>query len=83
MIPRLIDANYTYEYRVWLKFDDGYQGEVDLEDELWGEVFEPLKKKEFFKTVTLDKELNTIVWENGADFAPEFLHEKVKAQSSS
>ena len=45
MIPRLIDAKYTSKYRVWLKFDDGRQGEVDLEDELWGEVFEPLKKK--------------------------------------
>jgi hypothetical protein len=32
---------------------------VDLEDELWGEVFDPLKKKEFFKTVRLDEELNT------------------------
>ena len=83
MIPRLIDAKYTHEYRVWLKFDDGCQGEVDLESELWGEIFEPLKKKDFFKTVRLNKELNTIWWDNGADFSPEFLYEKVKGQSSS
>jgi hypothetical protein len=66
------------DYRIWLKFDDGSQGEVDLENELWGEVFEPLKKKEVFKSVRLNRELNTISWDNGADFSPEFLYEGVK-----
>jgi hypothetical protein len=71
------------DYRIWLKFDDGSQGEVDLENELWGEVFEPLKKKEVFKSVRLNRELNTISWDNGADFSPEFLspeflYERVK-----
>ncbi len=73
MIPRLIDMKYVSEYKIWLKFEDGREGEVDLEDELWGEVFEPLRKRARFKTVHLDKELSTICWENGADFAPEFL----------
>jgi hypothetical protein len=77
------DMKYIFNYRIWFKFDDGSQGEVDLEDELWGEVFDPLKKKEFFKTVRLDEELNTILWPNGADFSPEFLYEGVKCQPSS
>ncbi|WP_341792326.1 hypothetical protein [Rickettsia endosymbiont of Gonocerus acuteangulatus] len=38
-----------------------------------GSVFEPLKDKNLFARVTLDEELQTIVWSNGADFAPEFL----------
>jgi hypothetical protein len=50
-----------------------------LQDELWGEVFEPLQQLERFKTVYLDRELNTIRWENGADFAPEFLYVKLTA----
>ena len=53
------------------------EGEVDLESELWGEVFQPLKDKARFAELLLDKELETIVWPNGADFAPEFLYQKL------
>ena len=78
-VPRVTEMKYLSGYRVWLKFDDGKEGEVDLRDELCGEVFEPLKQLERFKTVYLDRELNTIRWENGADFAPEFLYAKLTA----
>ena len=83
MIPRLVDMKYISEYTVWLKFEDGSEGEIDLEDELWGEVFEPLRKRAYFKTVRLDKELNTICWENGADFAPESLYSKLTPKKMS
>ena len=69
---------YVSDYKIWLKFDDGKQGHIDLKDELWGEVFTPLKDKKYFKKVKLQKELNTICWENGADLAPEFLYEKLQ-----
>jgi hypothetical protein len=61
-----------------LKFSDGTAGAVDLEKELWGEVFEPLKDKSAFQAFSLDHELGTIVWGNGADFAPEFLYERLR-----
>ncbi|MBM3942328.1 MAG: DUF2442 domain-containing protein [SAR202 cluster bacterium] len=77
MITRITKMKYQSGYRIWLEFQDGRQGEVDLEPELWGEVFEPLKEKQFFKKVRLDKELNTITWDNGADFSPEFLYQMV------
>jgi hypothetical protein len=77
MLPKLKEARYQGDYRVWLKFEDGIEGEVDLEKELWGQVFEPLKQKALFAKLSLDKELDTIVWPNGADFAPEFLYQKL------
>jgi hypothetical protein len=79
MVPRLSDMKYIAEYRLWLQFEDGRQGEIDLQPELWGEVFEPLKDTAYFKTVRLDKTCNTICWDNGADFAPEFLYHLVTA----
>ena len=79
MVPRITDMKYFSGYRVWLRFDDGKEGEVDLQDELWGEVFEPLQQLERFRLVYLERELNTIRWENGADFAPAFLYAKLTA----
>ena len=78
MIPQIIDVIYISDYKVWLRFDDGKEGEIDLKDELWGEVFEPLKDLSIFEKVRLDRELGTICWENGADFAPEFLYDNLK-----
>lgn len=48
---------------------------IDLQDELWGEVFEPLKDLDVFRCFRVDTELDTIVWPTGADLAPEFLYE--------
>jgi hypothetical protein len=62
---------------VWLRFDDGAAGEIDLARELKGPVFEPLRDVEAFRLFKLHRELNTIVWPNGADFAPEFLRAKL------
>jgi len=72
------DMRYTDGYRVWLRFNDGLEGEIDLEAELHGEVFEPLREQALFAQVRLDPEHETIVWPNGADLAPEFLHDEVK-----
>jgi len=79
MIPKLKEAKYVNAYIVWLRFEDGVEGEVDLEAELWGEIFEPIKDQDEFKAFRLNTELNTIAWPNGADFAPEFLYQSVSA----
>lgn len=78
MLVDVVEARYISGYTVWLRFEDGSEGEVDLASELWGPVFEPLKDVEYFKAFTVPEELGTITWPNGADFAPEFLYEKIK-----
>ena len=77
MILHVVEARYEHDYAVRLKFNDGAEGFVDLADQLYGEVFAPLKDKSKFATLRLDPELGTIVWDNGADLAPEFLHERL------
>lgn len=58
-----------------LGFDDGAVREIDLEGELWGPVFEPLRRdRQLFRQVRVDEELGTIVWPNGADMDPDVLH---------
>jgi hypothetical protein len=78
MIPRVIEAKHVRDYVVHIRFADGLEGEIDLRPELEGEVFEPLKDRDYFKRLAVHPELHTVTWPNGADFAPEFLYEKIK-----
>jgi len=66
-------------YKVWVQFDDGKAGVVDLAEELWGPVFEPLKDLSVFQQVQIHPELETLYWPGGADFSPEFLYKCVAA----
>ena len=78
MFLHVREAKYLHDYVIWLRFNDGAEGEADLRDELSGEVFEPLKDLSRFRRLRVDPEMQTLVWDNGADLAPEFLYEKMK-----
>jgi len=69
----VICVEYLDKYQLKLTFNNGIEGIVDLEQELYGEIFEPLKDKSLFQKVFVTS--RTIEWPNGADFAPEFLFE--------
>ena len=75
MFMHVTKAKYIDDYRVSLSFNDGTEGEIDLENELQGQIFEPLKDKSFFKSFILEG--HTLLWSNGADFAPEFLRKHI------
>lgn len=77
MLPKLKEAKYQGDYRIWLKFADGVEGEIDLENELWGEMFLPLRDKARFAELAVNDEIETLAWPNGADFAPEFLYQQL------
>ncbi|CAN5637858.1 hypothetical protein BH20ACT2_BH20ACT2_01790 [soil metagenome] len=66
-------------HRLRLTFADGFIGDVDLSDrfgEPVGPIFRPLQDIGYFAQVVVDAELGTVVWPNGADLAPEVLHEQ-------
>ncbi len=69
----VICVEYLDKYQLKLTFNNGIEGIVDLEQELYGEIFEPLKDQSLFQKVYVNS--RTIEWPNGADFAPEFLLE--------
>ena len=78
MLVHVLEARHLGGHRVWLRFDDGLTGELDLSRELDGQVFEPLRDPSFFARFEVD---DTLTWPNGADFAPEFLHAQVRGSS--
>jgi hypothetical protein len=58
-----------------LRFNDGTLLRVDLLPELEGPIFKPLRDPAYFSRVVLDPVAVTVVWPNGAGFAPDFLRE--------
>jgi len=75
-------ARYESGYKIWVEFNNGTSGIVDLSEVLWGPVFEPLKDVERFKRFVVSNVLHTIVWDNDADLAPEYLYEKLSNENS-
>lgn len=73
MFIEVTKAEYLEGYRLLLLFNNGEQRIVDLSDSLKGPVFTPLRDLTYFKNFSI--KFNTIEWENGADFAPEYLYE--------
>jgi hypothetical protein len=65
------------DYKLDVTFDDGTNGVVDMKDRLFGPVFEPLRDRALFERVSVD-EFGAICWPNGADLAPDALHERMR-----
>ncbi|HSB95617.1 MAG TPA: DUF2442 domain-containing protein [Spongiibacteraceae bacterium] len=74
MFLHISDAKYLDAYRIEVTFSDGRTGVVDLVESLDGPVFEALRDQTVFSRFTVDDQLNTIVWSNGADMAPEYFY---------
>jgi hypothetical protein len=70
---RIRSVQPLHDYTLRIGFSDGSSRDVDLEQELWGPMFEPLREPEEFRKVAVDPELGTIVWPNGADLDPDVL----------
>jgi hypothetical protein len=69
MFLNVTSVTHLEDYKLRLTFNDGAVKDVDLRDELYGKVFEPLKDTELFKQVAVNSDTNTVEWPNGADFA--------------
>jgi len=73
MFLEINKAEYLGDYRIRLWFNNNEVRDVDLANSLKGEAFLPLLDKDYFKHFTI--RFNTIEWDNGADFAPEYLYD--------
>jgi len=81
MIPRVVHIAYEGVFTLHLQFADGTEGYLDLSDDLYGELFEPLRDPELFRQVGVHPEFKTLYWPNGADIAPEFLYEHIQVHT--
>ena len=69
------EATYVSEHKIKVSFGNDEVKLVDLGPHLHGPIFEPLKEISYFKTFTVNRDIDTITWPNHADFCPDFLYE--------
>jgi hypothetical protein len=69
------EATYIDGYRLKIRFDNNEVRVVDLQPHLRGPIFDPLKDLEFFRQFLVNRDIDTVVWPNNADFSPDFLYE--------
>ena len=69
------------DYTVFVEFNDGASGVIDFRHKLQNDhrqIIRDLLNLELFNTVKLG--LDTLCWDNGVDFAPEYLYEQIKGE---
>lgn len=81
MLSDIVEVRPTGGTRLFLRFDDGPAGELDLATILRFEgVFAALRDPAVFGRVRVDPEIGTVVWPNGADLCPDVLHARLTGQ---
>jgi hypothetical protein len=82
MLNDVVEVRPLDHYRVFLRFDDGRAGEVDLAPLLapFNGVFAALRDKSHFDQVRVSADIGTIVWPNGADLCPDVLRHKLTGE---
>ncbi len=77
------DANALPDYRLRVRFSDNTEGDIDLKDFVFSDarpIVSALRDQPAFSAIRV--EMDTVVWANGFDLAPEFLYARAKAHAS-
>jgi hypothetical protein len=81
-IYRVVSFRIVKPYTLHVQFDDGTEQEIDFQPVLGGELYRPLRDPKLFEQVSIDPEVKTLVWPNGADFDPNTLHDWPKVSNA-
>ena len=71
---KAVSVRVLRPYVIEVTFADATVQTIDIEPQLWGEVFEPLKDPALFALASVDARMGVVEWPNGADLAPEFAY---------
>ncbi len=84
MLKDIIQVIPKEDYQIYLKFEDGCEGIVDISKLIeFSGIFDPLQNLSYFQTVEVNPEWGTIYWSNGADLDPDVLYSVVTGEAIS
>ncbi|MDR0730030.1 MAG: DUF2442 domain-containing protein [Treponema sp.] len=81
MLAYVIKAELREDYKIYIKFNDGLSGIIDFKDKITTdhrEIIRELIDKSKFNKIKVER--HTLCWENGVDFAPEYLYDQIKTR---
>ena len=76
MFTKILETRPLDNYRIWLKFEDGITGEVDLSHLTGKGVFEFWNDYEKFKKISIENG-RSISWSDGIDIDADSLYLKL------
>jgi len=74
IVPEPIEVKAIEKYKLYIKFENGEEKVLDMEEELQEKFYQKLKDYEYFKKVKICESGITIEWEDGEDISPENLY---------
>lgn len=82
MLKDIVEVRPLDDFRLFLRFEDGVEGEVDIAKMIRFEgVFAPLKDRAKFSEVRVNGEIGTVCWPNGADLDPDVLYASITGEA--
>jgi Mg/Co/Ni transporter MgtE len=81
MLAYVIKAELRENYKIYIEFNDGLSGIIDFKDKITTdhrEIIRELVDKNKFNKIKIER--HTLCWENGVDFAPEYLYDQIKTR---
>ena len=72
---RVTEFERTGPFELTVQFDDDTEQRINFQPVLHGELYGPLRDPALFAEMSIDPEVHTLVWPNGADFDPATLHD--------
>ena len=83
MLDRIVAAEARPDYRLWVRFEDGLEGEVSVKHLVGRGVFASWSDEAEFRKVYVDEEAGTVAWPGDLDLAPDALHRRLSGATSS
>jgi hypothetical protein len=81
MLKDIVEVRPLDGYRLWLRFEDGIEGTVDVAEMIhFHGVFAPLQDRTKFLEVHVDRETGTVCWPSGADLDPDVLYAAITGE---
>ena len=75
-----VNVKVLKRYRLWLRYEDGKEGEVDLSDLAGRGVFKAWEKPGVFEAVHID-ESGALAWPEQIDLCPDSLYLRLTGKS--